>query len=200
MVMMNHISSGITNMNHVISNVLEYTKPRPANLRRMDLHQVLREVLGFSRYMAEQNGVGFEEKLAKGEPTVRGDADQLRQVFQNMIQNAVQAMTDGGTLRVSTRIQPPPKGTRKGTDEARDDPPAPHGNVVVVFKDNGPGIPKDVQAQIFDPFFTTKARGTGLGLAIVHNIIESHEATIEVDSKPGKGTEFTFHFPLAGKG
>jgi PAS domain S-box-containing protein len=195
--LMNHISSGIANMNHIISNVLEFTKPRPVNLRTLDLHGLLREMGEFSRYMAEQNGVELVYDLGAGPARVRGDEDLLKQVFHNLLLNAVQAMPEGGRVTIASRL--------RTLTNARElsrfgDVPVHEGAALDVrevgVKDTGPGIPKEVQKKIFDPFFTTKARGTGLGLAIVHNIIESHHATVDVLSGEGKGTEFIFMFPL----
>ena len=195
--LMNHISSGVANMNHIISNVLQYTKPRPANLRTLDLHGLLHEMGEFSRYMAEQNGVELVYDLVEGAARVRGDEDLLKQVFHNLLLNAVQAMPEGGRVVFGSR--------RRTLGNARElarfgEVPLREGAALEVIevgvKDTGPGIPKEVQKKIFDPFFTTKARGTGLGLAIVHNIIESHHATVDVVSGEGKGTEFIFMFPL----
>jgi PAS domain S-box-containing protein len=195
--LMNHISSGIANMNHIISNVLQYTKPRPVNLRTLELHGLLHEMGEFSRYMAEQNGVELVYDLGEGAARVRGDEDLLKQVFHNLLLNAVQAMPEGGRVTFSSRL----RTVTNGRELARfGDVPVHEGAaldvVEVGVRDTGPGIPKEVQKKIFDPFFTTKARGTGLGLAIVHNIIESHHATVDVVSGEGKGTEFIFMFPL----
>jgi PAS domain S-box-containing protein len=195
--LMHHISSGIANMNHIISNVLQYTKPRPANLRTVDLHALLHEMGEFSRYMAEQNGVELEYHLQQGPARVRGDEDLLKQVFHNLLLNAVQAMPEGGSVTLSSRLRTvsDARELARFSDALRDDGSALE-VVEVGVTDTGPGIPKEVQKKIFDPFFTTKARGTGLGLAIVHNIIESHHATVDVVSGEGQGTEFVFMFPL----
>ncbi|HEX9843692.1 MAG TPA: ATP-binding protein [bacterium] len=184
-------------MNHIISNVLEYTKPRPVNLRTLDLHTLLQQMGEFSRYMAEQNGVELVYDLGAGPARVRGDEDLLKQVFHNLLLNAVQAMPEGGRVTCFSRL----RTVSNAKELARfGDVPVHEGAaldvVEVGVKDTGPGIPKEVQKKIFDPFFTTKARGTGLGLAIVHNIIESHHATVDVVSGEGKGTEFIFMFPL----
>jgi PAS domain S-box-containing protein len=195
--LMNHISSGIANMNHIISNVLEYTKPRPVNLRTVDLHQLLHELGEFSRYLCEQNGVELVYDLGQGAARVRGDEDLLKQVFHNLVLNAVQAMPEGGCVTFFSRqrtLGNAKELARFGEVPVREG--AALDVVEVGVKDTGPGIPKEVQKKIFDPFFTTRARGTGLGLAIVHNIIESHHATVDVVSGEGKGTEFIFMFPL----
>ena len=196
MVLMNHISSGIAAMNHVISNVLEYTRPRPASLKTLNLPRLLREIGEFSSYMAGQNGVELVFDLPSQPVEIQGDEDLLKQVFHNLILNAVQAMTEGGSLTISakplTLTQP---RQRARFNEAAGGNPGILEVLEVGFEDTGPGIPKAARQKIFDPFFTTKSRGTGLGLAIVHHIIESHRATIDVESRRGKGTRFVFMFP-----
>lgn len=197
-VLMNHISSGIVSMNHIISNVLEYTKPRPVSLKRQNLNALLEGITAFSSYMAEQNGVKVDF-LPDGEtPWVKGDEDLLKQVFHNIMLNAVQAMTDGGSVTISTRARrlSNAKHLARFAEMTGEAPKSTLNVVEVAFQDTGPGMSKDTQSKIFDPFYTTKSRGTGLGLAIVHNIIESHNATIDVESRPGKGTKFVFMFPV----
>jgi two-component system NtrC family sensor kinase len=111
-------------------------------------------------------------------PLVRGELNQLQNVYVNIINNAYDAMPDGGTLEISTGI--------------RDDE-----YLEIRFKDAGKGIPKENLNKIFDPFFTTKepGKGTGLGLSICHGIIQSHKGKIEVDSKINVGTIFTVLLP-----
>ena len=195
--LMNHISSGIASMNHIISNVLEYTKPRPVNLTRLDLHPLLREIGEFSRYMAQQNGVSIGFDLAPGTQWVLGDEDLLRQVFHNLLLNAVQAMPEGGVVTLSSRVRK--LGKQKQLKRFGDVSPKADNSLEVLeveFADTGPGIPSELQKKIFDPFFSTRSRGTGLGLAIVHNIVEAHRATIDVESVIDEGTRFIFMFPL----
>ena len=110
-------------------------------------------------------------------PTIRADRDQVKQVFLNLTLNAMQTMSDGGTLAVSTAV----------TDD----------HVHISFRDDGPGIPEPVQEKLFEPFFTTKEEGIGLGLSIAKRIIQAHHGTIHVESMEGKGTTFTITLPLA---
>jgi len=105
-----------------------------------------------------------------------GDPEQLKQVFVNLISNAVQAMAeDGGTLTVSVGVE----------DEF----------VFARFSDTGPGIDADVVGKVFDPFYSTRDDGTGLGLTIVHRIVDEHGGHIEVTSDASTGTAFTVHLP-----
>jgi signal transduction histidine kinase len=106
------------------------------------------------------------------------DAGQLTQVLVNLVVNAIQAMPEGGKLNVLTDVQ----------DQY----------VVCIVEDTGVGMTEEVLDRLFVPFFTTKEvnQGTGLGLPVVHGIVTSHGGTIEVKSKPGKGTKFTVRLPI----
>jgi PAS domain S-box-containing protein len=195
--LMNRISSAITSMNHIISNVLEYTKPRAVTLKELDLHTLLRELEGFFSFQCEQNGVTLTLGLAAPDTWIRADREMLKQVFHNLLLNAVQAMPEGGTLTLATRrraVSNVDLLNRLGRA------PGPDGGILnvleVTVRDTGVGMPPDISNRIFDPFFTTKSRGTGLGLAITHTIVEAHQATIDVDSRVGQGTAFVLMFPL----
>jgi signal transduction histidine kinase len=195
--LMNRISSAITSMNHIISNVLEYTKPRAVTLKEMDLHVLLRELEAFFGFQCEQSGVTLELALEAPDAWIRADREMLKQVFHNLLLNAVQSMPDGGTLTLETRNR-----TVSNVDllNRLGRAPGPDGGVLnvleVSIRDTGVGMTPETQNRIFDPFFTTKPRGTGLGLAITHTIIEAHQATIDVESQVGQGTAFVLMFPL----
>jgi signal transduction histidine kinase len=111
-------------------------------------------------------------------PEITADAGQLTQVVVNLVVNSIQAMPEGGKLNVRTDVQ----------DQY----------VVCIVEDTGVGMTEDVLDRLFVPFFTTKEvnQGTGLGLPVVHGIVTSHGGTIEVKSKPGKGTKFTIRLPI----
>ncbi len=111
-------------------------------------------------------------------PEVRCYPQRLNQVFMNILVNAAQAIEEKGTIRIATRAE----------DE----------HVVVKISDDGRGIAPEALDRIFDPFFTTKevGKGTGLGLSVAYNIVQSHNGSIEVTSKPGKGTTFTIRIPI----
>jgi signal transduction histidine kinase len=129
----------------------------------------------FSRTFASRARVQVVENYSADAPDVMADPEQLKQVFVNLISNAVQAMPDGGTLTIDTGQQ--------------------DGFVFVRFTDTGPGIPDDVLGKIFDPFVSTRDAGTGLGLTIVHRIVDEHDGHIEVASEQGVGTAFTVWLP-----
>ncbi|MEW6721303.1 MAG: ATP-binding protein [Thermodesulfobacteriota bacterium] len=119
------------------------------------------------------------------------DEGQLSQVVNNLVINAMQAMEKGGVVRISAenvRADSPPEGIRPAGAMVR-----------VSVRDDGPGIPAEVLPRIFDPYFTTKERGSGLGLATVYSIVKRHDGHIEVESRPGEGTEFHVYLPVSEK-
>jgi signal transduction histidine kinase len=123
--------------------------------------------------------VKITRSLTKGLPEIMVDQGKIKQVFTNIIMNAMDAMPDGGVLQISSRMS---------ADEK---------HVEVVFEDSGKGIPREHLQRIFDPFFTTKGiKGTGLGLSISYGIIQQHNGSIEVDSQVGKGTKLTIILPM----
>ena len=195
--LMKHISSNVASMDHLISNLLSYTKPRPSSRQRADVHELLRSVAEISQFMASQRKVAVHLSLDAERAAVLGDSEQSKQVFNNLLLNALQAMPEGGAVSVTSRnlkADDPKLLSRFKLEQTEDG-----GGVELIevtVKDSGTGIAKDIQNKIFDPFFTTKDRGTGLGLAIVHNIIESHNAAIDLESQADHGSKFTIMFPL----
>jgi two-component system NtrC family sensor kinase len=127
------------------------------------------------------NNINFVKELGNGSFDAYLDKGGLQQVLLNLFLNSIQAMEQGGELRVAIRSADNP-------DEVRID-----------VKDNGPGIPAEYLDRIFDPFFTTKKEGvgTGLGLSVSYNIIKKNRGRIEVQSEPNQGTCFSIYLPLA---
>jgi two-component system, NtrC family, sensor histidine kinase HydH len=163
-------------LNTIVTEFLDFARPQEPKLKAHDLHQILNRAVDFIRPAAEKQEIAIQTRLHP-EPLVRPvDEDMIYRVFFNILLNAIQAMTDGGTLSVETGLD---------TDQS----------VYVGFSDNGPGMSEEKIDHIFQPFFTDKIRGTGLGLAIVKNILDIHGAEIEVESKEHEGTCFTIIFP-----
>jgi signal transduction histidine kinase len=178
------IIEGLARLNRIVSNLLVYTRPVKAEFRKVNLHALVREILDFMEIEIERQGqaVTVDKSWDDKEPVyVMADPEKMQQVIMNLCQNAVQAMPRGGSLIV--RVDKPLR--------------SPATTAFFRIADTGIGIDKENITKIFDPFFTTKENGTGLGLAIVKKFIESHAGTIEVQSQPGKGTEFTVYLPLA---
>jgi len=127
-------------------------------------------------------GIQMRKNIAPDLPDVQCDFHQIQQALLNLIYNASDAMLDGGTLTVSANI-------KAGSERFLD----------IMVSDTGCGITEEDKEKIFDPFFTTKAegKGVGLGLSVVYGIITRHSGTIDVKSKPGKGSTFTVSLPVA---
>jgi signal transduction histidine kinase len=177
----------VNRLNRVVTQFLDYARPYKGDAAEIDLNDVVRRTLHLVEGQDDSRKVTFDVRLADDLPRVRGDAEQLRQVFLNLGLNAVQAMRDGGTLQVST-------GRR--ASRRRGEPGA---FVEVRFHDTGPGISREHMKNLFIPFFTTKEKGTGLGLPISQRIVTQHGGIIEVRSEPQKrrGTTFTVVLPVA---
>lgn len=157
--------------------LLSFSRPRETAKRWTDLNEVLRDVLRLIRYEVTRHAIELEETYGEI-PVVQADPNKLKQVFINLILNASQAMKEGGTLSVITRL----------LDDER---------VEVSIADTGPGIPAAVREQIFEPFFSTKGEGegTGLGLYICRNIVAEHGGSLLLETTENKGTTFRIILP-----
>ncbi|HVQ23992.1 MAG TPA: ATP-binding protein, partial [Planctomycetota bacterium] len=177
----------VNRLNRVVTQFLDYARPYKGDAAEIDLNEVVRRTLQLVESLDEGRRVTFEARFTDDLPRVRGDAEQLRQVFLNLGLNAMQAMPDGGTLTVSTSRR---AARRRGE---------PGAFVEVRFHDTGPGISREHMKNLFIPFFTTKEKGTGLGLPISQRIVTQHGGIIEVRSEPHKrrGTTFTVVLPVA---
>src|SRR5262245_24462182 len=162
----------------IVRDLLDFSRQRPFFPEAVDLNGVLRQAVGLVR-MQGLLGIIIDEQYAPDLPSVQVDPARMKQVFLNVINNAVQAMPEGGAVTVRTR--------------ASDD------EVTVALEDTGIGIPPEHLERIFEPFFTTKPEmvGTGLGLPVSLGIVRQHGGTIEVTSTPGQGATFTIRIPRA---
>ncbi len=160
----------------IVRELLHFARKRPLQLTAIDMNQALKDVIPLVESQARMHHVVLVEEYGDVPETV-GDSNQLKQVFINIINNAVSAMHEGGRLALSTG--------RQGE------------YVVIRFNDTGHGIPKDVLQRIFEPFYTTKKdKGTGLGLSVSYRIVQEHGGRIDVESIWGKGSTFTVRIPV----
>ena len=158
---------------HIVKNLLDFARGSDPDLREIQVHRVLEDTLFLLNFKLLTSDVLLEKDFGEV-PSVLGDFGQLKQVFLNVIINAIEAMkTDERVLRIRTRHH----------QES--------GSVLVEFQDSGEGIPQKDIHKVFDPFYTTKPGGTGMGLAVLYSILEKHNADINIDSEPGKGTKVT---------
>lgn len=179
------IIRSVRNVDNKIANLLLFTrKPEPV-FRNLPIHDILRDILRFSEEILEKEGIRLSVCLADGEPVVRADGELLKQVFLNIILNAVQAMRGGGELDIETRLHVDAAPGR-----------VPERTLELRFADTGPGIAEQDRKRIFDPFFSTREGGSGLGLAIVHNIMDLHRGSVDVEGSRQGGCIFTILLPL----
>lgn len=170
------ISVGISNLNNILTNMLFFARPHRPSMKRANLRLIIEESIRMLSALIDTRNVTLEKALLDVE--IPCDPELLKQVVMNLVVNALQAMPEGGSLKI-----------RGG--------PADSGAIVEIT-DTGRGIKRDLLEKIFDPFFTTKERGTGLGLTIASKIMQSHGGFIKVKSEEGRGSTFSLHFPLEG--
>ena len=174
----------VDRLNRVVSSFLDYARPAHTDPEPIDVNATVQLTLQFLRPECDSADVGLHVTMDPDLPKVRIDIEHLRQVLINLVQNAMQAMTNGGDIYVETRIQ---DGFRIGAG-AR---PWVHLSV----RDTGPGIAPGLLANLFVPFVTTKQQGTGLGLAISQRIVSETGGRIDVRSRQGVGTTFVVLLP-----
>lgn len=170
----------ISRLDYIVTQFLDALRPRPPRLAPTSLNEVVEETLSLLRPEIENRNQELVKKLAKDLPTASFDAAQIKQVLVNLLKNAMQAITRGGTITVKT-------GSSSDS-------------VYVSVCDDGPGIPQEQLNRIFEPFYTTKKKGSGLGLMIVQRIVRDHGGRIDLESKPGEGTLFRVWIPFRTRG
>ncbi|MGD1075231.1 MAG: ATP-binding protein [Thermodesulfovibrionales bacterium] len=167
------ISTGISNLNNILTNMLFFARPHKAAMKRIRLDKMVEESSQLFVAFMQSRNIRMERSLLECE--ISGDGDLLKQVFMNIVINAIQSMPDGGNIAVVMGREPE--------------------SVVVEITDSGEGIRTENVEKIFDPFFSTKDAGTGLGLAIASKIMQSHGGYITVSSVEAKGSTFGLWFP-----
>jgi two-component system NtrC family sensor kinase len=174
------ISAQIERIERIVRRMLDKTRFE-TELSPLDLNLVLRKLCDAMEPAFDKRNIRLVERLAASRPLMAGSSDRLQQLFLNLINNSLDAMPDGGEVRISTTLD------GNGGKAQR---------IVVDFKDTGVGMTPEVMSHIFDPLYTTKDRGqgTGLGLVIVSQIVSEHGGTIEVESELGQGTSFRLTF------
>jgi two-component system NtrC family sensor kinase len=158
-----------------------------------DVHFVLLSVLELANKQLQHSGVTVERQWAADLPLIQANPDHLKQVFLNLVLNAIDAMPQGGMLRISTAVDWI-HGDNSGSGSATLGLPIQA--VRIEFNDTGAGMSPEVQSRLFEPFFTSKEHGSGLGLSISYGIIEAHNGQIRVQSQEGVGTTFTILLPV----
>lgn len=171
------VFSELNRIELILSELLMLAKPQEALFKQMNMSHVLTEVITLLETEANLNNVMIQKRFSDGPDFVHCDPNQLKQVFINLIKNAIEAMPSGGAITIETICE--------------------NDTFTIHFVDTGEGIPEDILQKIGQPFVTTKESGNGLGLMMTFKIIENHKGTIQVESEEGKGTKFTISLPIA---
>lgn len=188
------IAHEATRLERLVNDLLTYARPRPPELQPMDLSATLREAVALAQPAADAAGVKVLLEVSDGPPKVMADPEQMQQLFGNLVLNALQAMSNGGTLTIDVRGQA--SGAGGGATGQQLPSPSRAGQwVEISVEDTGPGIPGADLPRIFEPFYTTRTRGTGLGLAICRQIVEAHGGTIRVARTGPDGTAIEVTLP-----
>jgi signal transduction histidine kinase len=175
------IKTGTARISELVGAIKEYSYMDQASVQKVDIHKALESTLLILKYKLKKKNIEVTREYAEELPPIKAYGSELNQVWTNLIVNAIEAMKEGGKLKVRTRREP--------TD------------IMVEIRDNGSGIPESVRTHIFEPFFTTKAvgEGTGLGLDTVARIVRKHRGNIRFESKPGD-TCFQVRLPFESPG
>jgi two-component system NtrC family sensor kinase len=175
------MEDGIKRIQKTVTNLLEYARTPILERTATDLNTIIDKSLSLLEYQIRKNQIHVIREISDKLPPIEVDRNQMAQVFVNVFLNSIQAMGEGGTLKIGI-----------GTPDER---------LILTISDTGKGIPGDVLPKVFDPFFTTKGegRGTGLGLWITQGIVERHGGTIQITSQEGMGTTVEVQLPLPRK-
>jgi len=171
------ISSEIQRLDRVVQTLVDFTRPVELRLSDMDLRKVVEDVVILASPAAEKHNVLIEREAAPDALPVRIDADLVKQAVLNIVLNGVQAMPNGGTLRLTVK--------REGD------------GALISVRDQGAGIPDNIRDKIFNLYFTTKSGGSGIGLAMAYRVVQLHHGSVEFSTIIDHGTTFYLRFPLA---
>ena len=175
------MSKELERCGNIVSGLLSFSRESSIEYKNIDLNDVLQAVINLTSHKMELRNIDLVTQLSPKLLIIYGNDNRLHQCFLNLIFNAIEAMPDGGQLRIASELDKKSKCSR------------------IDIQDTGYGISKESLSHIFDPFFTTKGegKGTGLGLSIVYGVVKNHKGNITIDSTEGKGTSFTLTFPTA---
>ena len=174
------IGSEIQRLDRVVQTLVDFTRPVDLRLSEVDLRRLVEEVVTLASPDAEQHNVRIERHAGQDSLPVRMDPDLVKQAVLNVVLNGVQAMPQGGSLRITVR--------REGD------------GALIMVNDEGAGIPEDIRDKIFNLYFTTKKGGSGIGLAMAYRVVQLHHGSVDFTSVAGQGATFYLRFPLSENG
>jgi two-component system sensor histidine kinase PilS (NtrC family) len=167
-------------LNRIVSDFLTYARPPKIERTVIELSSLLSETIALLRNSPELRPDHLITEEYPGEPLqYQGDPNQMRQIFWNLARNAIQAMPQGGELRVTLNAKP-------------------NRDVMIAFSDTGGGMSREQKDRLFEPF-NSSSGGTGLGMAIVYQLVRDHNGTILVDSEAGRGARIAIRLPAGGR-
>jgi two-component system, NtrC family, sensor histidine kinase HydH len=163
-------------LTRLLSNFLDFARPRPPKLQNVEIEAVLQSVVDLATHAAGTKTIALRKEVAPDLPSITCDPEMLKQLLLNLVINAIQATAEGGAVTLHAALQ--------------------NGKMRLGVTDSGCGIPPENRDKIFDPFFTTKESGTGLGLSVAHQIVEQHGGVLTAEANPDNGMTFTAILPL----
>jgi signal transduction histidine kinase len=177
-----NIAAGeVERISHLVNELLDFARPSNPKLEFEDINTILDGMILLVSTESKKKQIHIEKQYASDLPAVKVDREQIKQVFLNILLNAIEATPENGTIVVKTRSFLKPGGEPF---------------LQVEFRDTGCGIPKEYLEEIFNPFFTTKTTGSGLGLSISNQIVQDHKGYINVESQVNQGTSFFINLPV----
>jgi two-component system sensor histidine kinase AtoS len=176
------IDRSVATADGIIRDLLSFARPRPPIFQLLDIRTILDKACLLVKGRCEAGGIRIQKRHVQAPLQVQGDAEQLQQIFVNLMLNAIQAMPGGGILSLAASVDAEGEWVR------------------IEIADTGVGIPQEYLDRVFDPFFTTKEGGTGLGLSVTYRIVQVHGGRITVESREGKGARFTISLPASRPG
>lgn len=184
--MITELITEVERINKIVQGLMSFARPSELNTSEVDIEQLINQTLVLINATLRKQNIDIQFEYFTEKTTILGDLEQLKQVFLNIMLNAIEAMSRNEPEKPRTLIISIEKGAAIDTHNRY---------LIVSFEDSGKGIEaKDIE-NVFNPFFTTKEEGTGLGLAISYGVVNRHEGEIEVKSIPGKGTSFIVKLP-----
>lgn len=164
------VSSEVNKINDIVQQLLDFSKPKPLQLKPCNIHNLINQTLSFLNNDFIKGSIKVNKNYDPAPSLLNIDPNQIQQVFLNLFLNSIDAMKEGGTLTITTQLT--------------------QNNAEIIIQDTGIGISKKDLEHVFDPFYSTKEKGTGLGMSIVYGIIKEHKGEISVESEVGKGASF----------
>ena len=189
------IQSEIQRLDRILQDLFDITHPRGLRFEAAPIEECARRAVQVMQELASERGVTLRLQVAPRIPAIAHDADQMEQVFINLVKNAIENSPAGGTVQVSVERAGPPRASGRH-ERLR----APGPGVRVRVEDQGTGIAPENLKRVFEPFFTTKPKGSGLGLYISHDIVKRHGGAVTIQSEENRGTTITVELPLEPSG